>query len=49
MRSVLRNQAEVEARLAETKTWLDQNEGSGVAEEGVMVGWEQALEWALQR
>ena len=43
----MKTRQELEAMLAETRAWLDENEGQGAFEEGVETGWEQALVWAL--
>lgn len=39
---------EIQAKLSESREWLDEYEGSGAAEEGVETGWEQALAWVLE-
>jgi len=38
---------EIQAKLAETRGWVDENEDTGASEFGVELGWFQALEWVL--
>jgi len=44
---MLKTEAEMRARLADHTAWMDENEGGGSREEGVVLGWMLALAWAL--
>ncbi len=43
----MKSLVEVKTELATHTEWMDENEGGGSSEEGVELGWMQALEWVL--